>query len=223
VGAGRGSVVFQVWGDGIKLFESTRLVGGNAPVPVKVDVTGRNDLLLAVTDSGDGPNYDHADWANPQLNCTTSPSGTVTRYMSDLAWGSMTNGWGPAERDMSNGESAANDGRPMKLKGVGFTKGVGAHSASAIHYAMGGACSSLAGTVGVDDEVPIGLGSVTFQVWGDGLKLYESPKLISGSTPVGISVNVTGKNDLALVVTDAGDGANYDHADWANARLTCSR
>ncbi|MFC0617222.1 Kelch repeat-containing protein, partial [Deinococcus budaensis] len=33
---------------------------------------------------------------------------------------------------------------------------------------------------------------------------------------------VSGVNELRLVVTDAGDGLNYDHADWAGARVTCS-
>jgi hypothetical protein len=28
-------------------------------------------------------------------------------------------------------------------------------------------------------------------------------------------------SELALVVTKAGDGNAYDHADWGNARLSC--
>lgn len=35
-----------------------------------------------------------------------------------------------------------------------------------------------------------------------------------------IDVNVSGVNELKLIVTDAGDGNNSDHADWANARVT---
>ncbi|MFC0616987.1 malectin domain-containing carbohydrate-binding protein, partial [Deinococcus budaensis] len=33
---------------------------------------------------------------------------------------------------------------------------------------------------------------------------------------------VSGVNELRLVVTDAGDGLNYDHADWAGAKLSCA-
>ena len=47
---------------------------------------------------------------------------------------------------------------------------------------------------------------------------------VFGRTPVsGIvaSVNVTGKTNLQLVVTNGGDNVNYDHADWADAKLTC--
>ncbi len=36
----------------------------------------------------------------------------------------------------------------------------------------------------------------------------------------GISLDVSGKQTLTLVVTDGGDGATCDHADWAGARLT---
>uniref|UniRef100_UPI000475EF2C malectin domain-containing carbohydrate-binding protein n=1 Tax=Deinococcus apachensis TaxID=309886 RepID=UPI000475EF2C len=32
----------------------------------------------------------------------------------------------------------------------------------------------------------------------------------------------SGVNELKLVVNDGGDGVNYDHADWADAKLSCS-
>lgn len=34
-----------------------------------------------------------------------------------------------------------------------------------------------------------------------------------------VNVNLSGKNELKLIVTDGGDGINSDHADWVNARL----
>ena len=34
-----------------------------------------------------------------------------------------------------------------------------------------------------------------------------------------IDVNIAGRNTLTLVVTDAGDGFNSDHGDWAGARI----
>src|SRR5690606_24960943 len=34
-----------------------------------------------------------------------------------------------------------------------------------------------------------------------------------------VSVDITGKKQLKLVVTDAGDGNGHDHADWADAKL----
>src|SRR5262249_6254676 len=64
---------------------------------------------------------------------SSPPSGTVT-YLSDLAWTSVTNGWGPAERDMSNGEQAAGDGRTLSLRGTTYAKGLGVHALSDISY-----------------------------------------------------------------------------------------
>jgi len=39
---------------------------------------------------------------------------------------------------------------------------------------------------------------------------------------VPIDVDVTGATILDLVVGDGGNGNGTDHADWADARLTCS-
>ena len=35
--------------------------------------------------------------------------------------------------------------------------------------------------------------------------------------------NIAGKNELALIVTDGGDGNGWDHADWADAKVTCGQ
>jgi NPCBM/NEW2 domain-containing protein len=36
-----------------------------------------------------------------------------------------------------------------------------------------------------------------------------------------IDADVTGAQQLDLVVDDAGDGNGYDHSDWADATLVC--
>lgn len=145
------------------------------------------------------------------------PVGEV--WASDLDWLSATNGWGPVERDTSNGESAAGDGNTMSVDGVTYEKGLGVHAESTVSYYVGGACSSLTATIGVDDEVPNG--SVRFSVIGDGDVLYQSGVLRGDSAAVDIDVDLDGVNYLDLVVDGAGDGVSADHADWAAARLTC--
>jgi hypothetical protein len=43
-----------------------------------------------------------------------------------------------------------------------------------------------------------------------------------GNTPSKtVNVDLTGKQELALIATDGGDGATADWADWANASVTC--
>jgi hypothetical protein len=78
----------------------------------------------------------------------------------------MTNGWGPVERDRSNGDNGAGDGGPLVLNGVTYAKGLGAHAPSDVRYALG-ACSVFTAQVGVDDIAGTS-GSLVFQVWVDG-------------------------------------------------------
>lgn len=64
---GHGSVQFQVFVDGKKTLETPVLHGGDAPIPVSVDLTGAKRMALVVTDGGDGGDSDHADWAGALL------------------------------------------------------------------------------------------------------------------------------------------------------------
>jgi hypothetical protein len=60
---------------------------------------------------------------------------------------------------------------------------------------------------------------VIFQVYGDGNLLFASSVMRTTTPTQTIDIDVTGVQELRLVVTDAGDGKTADHADWANARL----
>lgn len=142
-----------------------------------------------------------------------------TAYLSDLNPSYVSNGWGPYERDKSNGESAANDGRTILLNGVSHGKGLGVHAGSELRYALGGNFTQFVASVGVDDEVG-NSGSVVFQVWVDGIKLFDSGTM-SGSSPTqNVNVSVAGKSDMRLIVTNGGNGNTGDHASWGSARLT---
>src|SRR5207244_3265866 len=52
---------------------------------------------------------------------------------------------------------------------------------------------------------------------GNARVLFRTGVMKSGS--VDVDVDVTGAQVLSLVVTDAGNGANFDWADWAEPRL----
>jgi hypothetical protein len=153
---------------------------------------------------------------------TTAAAGSSTSYLSDLAYTAPSNGWGPVEKDRSNGEQAAGDGKTLTLNGVTYTKGLGAHAASEVDYTMGGTCSLFTASVGVDDEITVATGSVVFQVFGDTTKLYDSGTMGATTATKAVSVDVSGRTTLKLLITDAGDGNAYDHGDWANAQLTCA-
>jgi hypothetical protein len=217
-----GSVVFQVFVDGVLRFDSGTMTGTTASRLVSVSLAGATQLRLVVTDGGDGPNYDHADWADARVTCTTS-SGSSTTYVSDLTPTSAANGWGPVERDRSNGDLGAADGLTLTLNGVTFAKGLGVHALSDVSYALSGSCSTRTfnATVGVDDEVG-SLGSVIFQVFVDNVLRFDSGTMTGTTASRLVSVSLAGATQLRLVVTDGGDDPYHDHADWADARVVCT-
>ncbi|WP_350347684.1 NPCBM/NEW2 domain-containing protein [Agromyces sp. G08B096] len=149
-----------------------------------------------------------------------APTGEV--YVSDLPWLAESNGWGPIERDASNGEAAAGDGRTLTIGGVTYDKGIGMHATGALSVELAANCTSFSAFVGLDDEVTTGIGTTRFQVYGDGTLLAETGVLAGTDAPVELTADVTGVEVLRLVADEATNGKNFDHADWGDARLTCS-
>lgn len=151
---------------------------------------------------------------------TPVPPPAGVNQLSDLPWTSAINGWGPVERDRSNGEQRASDGRTLTIGGTAYAKGLGTHAASDLTYHLGGTCRSFSVDVGVDDESTAG-GSAVFRIYRDGALLADSGLRTANDPPKRMGADLSGAAKLRLVVTDGGDGINYDHTDWADARLVC--
>lgn len=149
------------------------------------------------------------------------PPPTGQAWASDLVWLSETNGYGPAERDRSNGESGAADGRTLTLAGTTYEKGIGTHADSDIAIHLGGRCTALTADVGIDDEIN-GYGEVAFSVEGDGKTLWTSPKLTGASATVPVDVKLDGVRQVRLKVTDTNGSKTGDHGDWAAAKFHCA-
>ncbi|MEY9966197.1 beta-galactosidase GanA [Streptacidiphilus sp. MAP12-16] len=146
---------------------------------------------------------------------------TADTDVSALPFFSSSNGWGPVERNTSNGEQAAGDGKPITIGGIVYPSGLGTNAVSDVALYLGGHCSRFTAQVGVDAEVG-GAGSVTFSVVADGRTLVTTPVIRGGAAATSIDVDTTGAQLLDLVVGDGGDGNGNDHADWANARVHCT-
>jgi hypothetical protein len=235
---GEASATFRVLGDGRVLAETAALNGNSAPLEMVVDTAGVRRLTLETTDGGDGKNSDHTDWAQAKAWCGNDPAAptppvepappTGRPFVSDLPWTGESNGWGPIERDQSNGESARGDGQPLSIQGTSFAKGVGMHAAAALSTWLGRGCTRFTAQVGIDDEVltppgDTGSGSVIFAVYGDGQLLAQTPVVTNADGTVPLDVDVTGVRTLRLSAGEATNGKNFDHADWGGAQLTCTQ
>jgi hypothetical protein len=139
-------------------------------------------------------------------------------WLTDLNWTRATNGWGPVERDRANGERAARDGAAIRLDGQTFRKGLGVAANAQVVYNLNGQYRQFFSRVGIDDSRG-DKGSVVFQVWADGRKIFDSGEMTGATAARRVSLPIVGVKTLKLVTTDAGDGASHDHGDWAGARL----
>lgn len=151
---------------------------------------------------------------------TLPPPPTTDSWASDLDWTASENGWGPVEKDLSNGETGTGDGSPLTVGGTVYTKGLGSHAPAKVRYYLGGKCTSFTAQVGVDD-VQKSAGSVQFSVTADGAEKVKSPVLKAADSAWSLTADVTGAKYVELVVGDGGDGNGNDHADWGDARFHC--
>jgi alpha-galactosidase len=108
---------------------------------------------------------------------------------------------------------------PMSMHGERYEKGLGVHAESDVRFSLGGHCAAFSATIGIDDSSD-GDGSVTFQVWGDDRKLFDSGKVTAKAKPRPVRVQLGGVNELRLVVRARGS-TEGDVADWALAALEC--
>lgn len=188
----------------------------SAGVCAPLDVTTQSVLL-----TGAGTGY-------PPNSGVTLPADANQVFLSDRTWSQALNGFGPAELDMSLGDFAAGDGHLITMAGLTYAKGIGAHAASILRYALNRQCTAFRAVIGVDDEVGSN-GSVVFKVFVNGASatdggvlLYTSSTLTGTSAVVPLDLDVTNRYELTLAVENSGDSDAYDHADWAFARVICS-
>jgi len=61
------AVEFEIYDDNKKIWSSGIMKLGDKAKPVSVSLEGTKQLELVVTDGGNGPYYDHADWVNAKF------------------------------------------------------------------------------------------------------------------------------------------------------------
>lgn len=138
-------------------------------------------------------------------------AGAATLQLSDLDLSKATSGWGKTLADK------AVTGKPLSIGGQSFAKGVGTHARSVIRIRLDGGSSQFSAMCGVDDGVTTAPGSVVFRVYGDGKILWKSGVKRGHQKADAVKLEVSSITNLILVASDAGDGVDSDHADWADA------
>jgi alpha-galactosidase len=137
-----------------------------------------------------------------------------TVWLDNLNLKPAVQGWGEPQKNKSVGE------HPLTIGGKVFERGFGTHAESILKINLGGGAQKFTASVGVDDEVDKNpASSVEFFVIGDGKTLWSSGVMRAGNAAKECAVDLSGVTNLVLKVGDAGDGMEWDHADWADAKF----
>jgi alpha-galactosidase len=138
-------------------------------------------------------------------------------WLDELSVGEMACGWQSPQRNKTV------DRRGLQIGSKKFERGVGTHAESVAIYEVAGKAVAFDAEVGLDAEVfpgENGAASVKFAVKADGRVVAETSVLRGRHEPVRIHADLAGAKTVELLVSAAGDGDHYDHADWANAYFT---
>lgn len=180
---------------------------------------GSKTLVLVVDDGSDNNNYDHGDWINPTLVLADGTSVPLTgNYLSRKYTDSYFN------RVYEN--KNVDNGGKMKIMGKSYDTGFSTDANAAIFFTIPDTLDVVAfkALAGADDS---GIGqtgattSLRFMVFNQNPLTAEQDSydahsgLISrnGKKADTLSVNVSGAEQLKIVVSNAGDGFSYDRAD----------
>ena len=195
---------------------------------VDVDIAwpdGSKTLVLVVDDGGDNYNYDHGDWINPTL---VLRDGTEVALTGEYKTRDYTASYFNRVRENQN----VDNGGKMKVMGVSYDRGFSTDANAAIFFqipedmdvvrfkAMAAADDSGIGQTGATT-------SIRFMVFDQNPLSDEQDDaaarsgLISrqGTKSKQLECDITGAEQLKIVVSNYGDGFAYDRADLVNPVL----
>lgn len=116
-------------------------------------------------------------------------------------------------------------GTPLVIGSRRFEHGLGTHANSEIAVTFPAGAQTFQAAVGIDNNYDTQgtRGSVQFAVRVGDRELLRTPVCKGGDEPRPISVTLpAGATELTLLVETTADGAAYDQADWADARVVLS-
>ncbi|MFH1999482.1 MAG: NPCBM/NEW2 domain-containing protein [Planctomycetota bacterium] len=139
-----------------------------------------------------------------------------TMWLDEMDISKFVSGWGSTHKNQSV------EANPIRIGGKTFQRGIGTHAPCIFWIQLDGMASRFSAWVGVDDEVGQNPGSIEFMVVGDGKIVWKSGIMKAGDAARPVEIDLKKVKKLGLVVNEGKDGMNFDHADWADARLEYS-
>ena len=141
-------------------------------------------------------------------------------YLSDRDWESATTEYKEVRKD----QSVLNSTIKLGIDGetTEFEKGIGAHANAEIVYDLSDVTGPLffETYLGVDRNLDEQTrSSVIFKILGDGNELYNSGLMKWADDAKYVSLDLTGINELKLIVDNGGNGNASDHASFADTKL----
>lgn len=112
------------------------------------------------------------------------------------------------------------EGQTLSVNGQTFATGVGSHAESEIAVWLGGNCTRLTTSVGLQDGTNAGA-SIQGSVEGDGKTLASSGVMSAGMSAQPLDVNVTGVKYLVLH-TVGGSSTYGGRVVWGGTQLSCA-
>jgi alpha-galactosidase len=139
---------------------------------------------------------------------------TNTVWFDDLPIQTFSEGIRPVIAKASYGKGT------LCIHGKTYSRGLGAITPCVLAFSLEGKAKHFSAEVGADDlgnkDVPL-----KFYVVGDQKVLFESREMRIGDVSVKVDVDLTGINQLGLLVTDpvGGIGNKKTYANWTDAKI----
>lgn len=194
-----------------------------------VTLNSNSNVVCIVADgAGDGTNYDHADIINPRFVLSDGTEVDITD--ADIMYTNVKNAWN--NTTVKYGKNINNDS--LRVKGKAYTKGFSCHAATLIAlkvptYSDGRKVTGIRALCGMDDSNGgNSASSLKFYFYDFDPQTNDTydasiAKATSGlcsrtvnTGGVNIQADITGEQQLTLVVSNGGDNFYYDRADWVN-------
>jgi alpha-galactosidase len=135
-----------------------------------------------------------------------------TVWLDELDVSKTMQEWGNPQKNKSV------EGHPLSIGGVRFQRGLGSHAESLLYIDLQAGSRRFTAKVGVDDEVGESSGAaVQFSIVGDGKVLWKSAVMKAAQPAQEADVSLAGVKSLLLKIAPAGEGIDFDHADWVEA------